>query len=211
MAEQSTVLSTATTSTKRQRTARALLLGERIDLAGLERSDLISATPLAFRAGQEGYAVLFRYGAVVLIGLSVLEEDELIRSLQPRITGAFARREDENVAIEIVPDRDDAIAPGGPITARDPPPPRHRRRAGQERGPFARRARGRQGHRGNRAVRRHPRPHRTNALEPARDPAHHRPGAAGQSPHIGTARDRGQTRHPVGSSRARQALRQARR
>src|SRR5215475_687252 len=103
MAEQSTALSTATT--KRQMTARALLLGERIDLAGLERSDLISATPLAFRAGQEGYAVLFRYGAVVLIGLSVLEEDELIRGLQPRITGAFARREDESVTIEIAPDR----------------------------------------------------------------------------------------------------------
>jgi len=124
MAEQSTALSTATTTSKRQMTARALLLGERIDLAGLERSDLISATPLAFRAGQEGYAVLFRYGAVVLIGLSVLEEDELIRSLQPRVTGAFARREDENVAIEIVPDRDDQIAPGGPISTRDLSPPR---------------------------------------------------------------------------------------
>src|SRR5262249_60173522 len=100
-------------TTKRQLTARALLLGERIDLAGLERSDLISATPLAFRAGQEGYAVLFRYGAVVLIGLSVLEEDELIRSLQPRITGDFARPEAENVAIEIAPDRRDQIAPRG--------------------------------------------------------------------------------------------------
>jgi uncharacterized Rmd1/YagE family protein len=122
MAEQTTALSASTT--KRHLTARALLLGERIDLAGLERSDLISATPLAFRAGQEGYAVLFRYGAVVLIGLSVLEEDELMRSLQPRITGAFARREDEGVTIEIVPDRDDQIVPGGPISTRDLSPPR---------------------------------------------------------------------------------------
>ena len=39
-------------------TARALLLGERIDTAGLERSDLISTTPLAFRVGGSGYAVL---------------------------------------------------------------------------------------------------------------------------------------------------------
>src|SRR5215813_3051960 len=109
---------------KRQITARALLLGERIDLAGLERSDVISTTPLAFRVGHEGYAVLFRYGAVVLIGLSPVEEDELIRGLKPRITGPFARAEDESVLIEITPEREDQIAPGGPISVRDLSPPR---------------------------------------------------------------------------------------
>src|SRR5215467_13548874 len=108
-----TPASTATMS-KRQLTARALLLGERIDVAGLERSDVISTTPLAFRAGHEGYAVLFRYGALVLIGLSVVEEDELIRGLNPRVAGAFSLPEDESVTIEITPDRDDQIAPGGP-------------------------------------------------------------------------------------------------
>jgi len=119
------VTTAATTDTsKRQLTARALLLGERIDVAGLERSDVISTTPLAFRAGHEGYAVLFRYGALVLIGLSVVEEDELIRGLKPRIAGAFGRPEDESVTIEIVPDRDDQIAPGGPIFTRDLSPPR---------------------------------------------------------------------------------------
>jgi uncharacterized Rmd1/YagE family protein len=122
MADASTPSTTATS--KRQMTARALLLGERIDVAGLERSDLISTTPLAFRAGHEGYAVLFRYGALVLIGLSVVEEDELIRGLKPRIVGAFNRPEDESVTIEIVPDRDDQIAPGGPISTRDLSPPR---------------------------------------------------------------------------------------
>ena len=120
MAEQST----ASSASKRQMTARALLLGERIDLAGLERSDLISTTPLAFRVGNDGHAVLFRYGAVVLIGLSVIEEDELMRGLKPRVTGAFSRPEDESVAIEIAPDRDDQIAPGGPISTRDLSPPR---------------------------------------------------------------------------------------
>jgi uncharacterized Rmd1/YagE family protein len=60
-------------------TARALLLGERIDTAGLERSDVISTSPLAFRVGSSGFAVLFRYGGVVLVGLSPIEEDELLR------------------------------------------------------------------------------------------------------------------------------------
>src|SRR5271166_1060673 len=67
-------------------TARALLLGERIDTAGLERSDLISTTPLAFRVGSSGYAVLFRYGVVVLIGLSPIEEDEVVRGIGHRVT-----------------------------------------------------------------------------------------------------------------------------
>ena len=42
-------------------TARAVLLGERIDTAGLERRDALSATPLAFRVGDAGgMAVVFR-------------------------------------------------------------------------------------------------------------------------------------------------------
>ena len=38
-------------------TARALLLGDRLDVAGLERSDVLSTTPLAFRAGQDGFVL----------------------------------------------------------------------------------------------------------------------------------------------------------
>jgi uncharacterized Rmd1/YagE family protein len=109
---------------KRRLTARALLLGERIDTAGLERSDLIATTPLAFRVGSEGYAVLFRYGVAVLVGLSPVEEDDVVRQLSARIIGRFPRAEEESIVIEIAPDGDDAIAPGGPIVLRDLSPPR---------------------------------------------------------------------------------------
>jgi uncharacterized Rmd1/YagE family protein len=105
-------------------TARALLLGERIDTAGLERSDVISTTPLAFKVGPSGYCVLFRYGVVVLIGLSPLEEDEVLRGLGSRITGRFERLEDETAAIEIDQERDEQVAPGGPIVVRELSPPR---------------------------------------------------------------------------------------
>jgi uncharacterized Rmd1/YagE family protein len=105
-------------------TARALLLGERIDTAGLERSDVISTTPLAFRVGPSGYCVLFRYGAIVLVGLSPLEEDDVVRSLGARIIGRFARMEDETAVIEIDPGRDEQVAPGGPISVHDLSPPR---------------------------------------------------------------------------------------
>jgi len=103
-------------------TARALLVGDRIDLAGLERQDVLAANPLAFRSG-EGFVVLFRYGAAVLVGLSLLEEDEVLRGLQPRISGAVAHAE-ETAVLEIVPDQEEQIPPGGPIQVRDLSPDR---------------------------------------------------------------------------------------
>ena len=111
-------------SRKRQLTARALLLGERIDTAGLERSDMISTNPLAFRVGNNGHVVLFRYGAAVLIGLSPVEEDDVLRGLRPRIAGRFERLEDETVTIEIAPDGEEQVVPGGPISVQDLSPPR---------------------------------------------------------------------------------------
>src|SRR5450432_2799613 len=105
-------------------TARTLLLGERIDTVGLERSDVISTVPLAFRVGAGGYAILYRYGVVVLVGLSPIEEDEVLRGIRPRVTTPSARTEDEAAIIEIAPERDDQIMTGGPISVKDLSPPR---------------------------------------------------------------------------------------
>ncbi|HVZ51590.1 MAG TPA: RMD1 family protein [Pseudolabrys sp.] len=104
-------------------TARAMLLGERLDTAQLERGDVISTAPLAFRV-DGGYAVLFRYGIVVLIGLTPVQEDELLRGLRPRVVGAFAKPESESALIDITPGQEDQIAPGGPIVVRDLSAPR---------------------------------------------------------------------------------------
>jgi uncharacterized Rmd1/YagE family protein len=54
-------------------TVRALLLGDRIDTAGLERPDILSATPLAFRVEAGAFVVIFRYGVVVLFGMTPLK------------------------------------------------------------------------------------------------------------------------------------------
>jgi uncharacterized Rmd1/YagE family protein len=105
-------------------TARALLLGERIDTSGLERSDVISTSPLAFRVAAAGYGVLFRYGVVVLVGLSPIEEDEVLRRIKPRVTSPYAKIEDEVATIEIASDRDDQVVTGGPIALKDLSPPR---------------------------------------------------------------------------------------
>lgn len=98
--------------------ARALQLGERIELRGLERADSFSKTPLAFHMPNGGMVVLFRSGAAVFIGLNPVEEDDIIRGLGERLVEPLAEREIETA--EIVVKRDeDAVAPNGVICLRD--------------------------------------------------------------------------------------------
>ena len=74
-------------------TVRALLLGDRIETAGLERNDVLSTLPLAFRAGEKGIVALFRYGVAVLVGMSAAAEQSLpvatIQSREINLTGTF--------------------------------------------------------------------------------------------------------------------------
>jgi len=96
-------------------TVKALLLGDRIETAGLERHNVLSTAPLTFRIEGGAFLVLFRYGVAVLFGMSPLQEDEILRSLNGRIIGRFARREEESAKIEIAPERDEQITSNGTI------------------------------------------------------------------------------------------------
>jgi uncharacterized Rmd1/YagE family protein len=102
----------------RRMTVRALLLGDRIETAGLERNDLLSTLPLTFRAGEQGIVALFRYGVAVLVGMSPLEEDDVIRRLDGRIIGPIKPHEEESVQIEIAPDKDEQVTPSGVIVVK---------------------------------------------------------------------------------------------
>lgn len=99
-------------------TARALLLGERIDTAGLERRDAISATPLALRVG-EGLVVVFRYGVVVMIGLAPIAEDEILRGILPRVQGALPQREEETLQVSAGEDREEGVGVDGVVRIGD--------------------------------------------------------------------------------------------
>lgn len=105
-------------------TARALLLGERIDTAGLERHDAISTAPLAFKVGKQGFAVVFRYGAVVLFDLDPLAEDGVLRAVAPRISGAFPVREEETARLTPAGGRQEHVEPDGAICIADRSPQR---------------------------------------------------------------------------------------
>ncbi len=98
-----------------RRSVRALLLGDRIDTSGLDKADVISTAPMTFRAGQNGLVAVFRFGVVVVFDLSVLETDDVLRRLSPRVIRPVTVREDETALIEAALDRDEQILPGGPI------------------------------------------------------------------------------------------------
>src|SRR6267154_2665433 len=82
--------------------AHALHVGDRINTTGFE-GEALSAVPLAIRIGKDGAAVLFRYGVVVLIGLSP---------------------EEETATVELASETEDQIPAGGPILVRDMSPER---------------------------------------------------------------------------------------
>jgi uncharacterized Rmd1/YagE family protein len=94
---------------------RALQLGERIDLRGLEREDAFSTSPLGFRTASCGTVVLFKFGAAVFFGLTPVEEEGLISSLGPRIGKPLADRESEAARITVRPDAEDMVSLSGAI------------------------------------------------------------------------------------------------
>lgn len=69
--------------------ARAFFLGERIDLRALESTDALATNPFTCKAGQSGFAVLFRYGAIILFNLEPLEEASFLTGLKPFVSSQF--------------------------------------------------------------------------------------------------------------------------
>ncbi len=97
---------------------KALLLSDRIDTANLEHNGVVSTAPLTFKFGNKGFVTLFRYGVAVITGLSAAEEAQVLGSLRPRLIRPLKPVEEETALIEIAPDKDEQILPGGPIMLR---------------------------------------------------------------------------------------------
>jgi uncharacterized Rmd1/YagE family protein len=100
-------------------TARAILLGERIDTTGLERRGPLSTIPLSFPVGHGGLAVVFRYGVVVLIGLDRASQEEVLRLIQPRVMGALPTPEEEAARLAPGGGREERVDPDGVIRIAD--------------------------------------------------------------------------------------------
>ena len=94
--------------------ARALVLGERIETTGLESRNVISTAPLSFPKG-EGLVVVFRYGVLVLLGLDAKEEKEALELILPRVQGGLSEWEEENIQLALRDDQDEGVGADGVV------------------------------------------------------------------------------------------------
>jgi len=102
---------------------RALLLGGRLELKGLESGRVLPALPLMISAGEHGYAVLFRYGAVVLFNVAPVEEMSFLNHLRPLLRDPFDTPDTELTEITIDPSKDERVE-NNVISVKDTSPER---------------------------------------------------------------------------------------
>lgn len=92
--------------------ARALFVGERIDLRTLEAAHRLAVAPPAVSAGAQGCTVLFRYGVVVLFDLDAMEEASFLTHLRPLISEPLDKAETEEVELTVNTQREERVEGG---------------------------------------------------------------------------------------------------
>jgi uncharacterized Rmd1/YagE family protein len=100
---------------KEKITVRSFFLGERIDLRILENASCLAEAPLTIEAGEEGCAILFRWGAVVFFNISPVEEAAFLTQLKTMIRQPFAEPEYEEAELSLGPDRKEYVDRDGSI------------------------------------------------------------------------------------------------
>jgi uncharacterized Rmd1/YagE family protein len=99
-------------------TVRAWFLGTRIDVRDLGRGSMPVA-PVTMLVGTRGYSLIFRFGVVVLAGLSPAEEKDVLDSLSGAIHSRFAQPETDEAEIVIDPERNEGLGTDGRLALRE--------------------------------------------------------------------------------------------
>ena len=94
---------------------RAIFVGERLELRDFEKAQRLASSPLILTAGSQGCAVLFRYGVVVLFGLSAVEEVTFLSSLEAFVIIPFEKTERDEVVLLADADQVEGIDGGNII------------------------------------------------------------------------------------------------
>lgn len=105
-------------------TVRALLLGQRLPVARLDPRLALALGPTTLRAGANGFAVLLRYGAVVLFAVTPEEEAELLGTLAGPANSEPAVLASEDARIVVDPAAAEGIDAEGRIRLSDLAPER---------------------------------------------------------------------------------------
>ena len=89
--------------------ARAIFLGERLDLRALEKTSRLASSPLMVTTGESGCAALFRYGVVVIFGLEPLEEVSFLSYVKPLVSKPFTDQKIEQAIIHLRPPSEEGV------------------------------------------------------------------------------------------------------
>lgn len=89
--------------------ARARLLGRHLDIKRLGHLESLAINPLTVPIGDQGRAVLFRSGAVVLFGVDDDQAAAFIEGIAPFVTDPLAQPEEEDLPILVDPGRPEGL------------------------------------------------------------------------------------------------------
>lgn len=82
-------------------TARAILLGERLDLRSWSAADALATNPLTVSVHGGGAAALYRFGVAVFFGISAAEEVSFLRQLEPCVVNRDPAPETESLPVRV--------------------------------------------------------------------------------------------------------------
>lgn len=99
-------------------TARAVLLGERLDLKGLTVAEGGLGDPLQLAATEGLVAFAFRWGAVTLVGGSPERQAQVVAELRPHLSRPLAEPVEESARITLGA-AEDGVDPAGVIQLKD--------------------------------------------------------------------------------------------
>ena len=92
--------------------ARAILVGERIDLKAWSTAHSLANNPLTVAVKGPGVATLYRYGVVVFFNVLPVEEMSFLAHLRPALTKPYATPEIEELEIHIEPGSPESVKGG---------------------------------------------------------------------------------------------------
>jgi uncharacterized Rmd1/YagE family protein len=94
--------------------AHAFLLGDRLAVDRSSHPGVISTAPFAYRKG-EGYVVIFRYGVLVVVGLSDDDKAAVLRE----VARAVRPIEEERLLISLQPVEEERLTPAGVLELKE--------------------------------------------------------------------------------------------
>lgn len=101
-------MSTFTLGKNKTVKAKALFIAEHIDLRTLEITGKVAYNPLVIQLGENGCAVLFRFGAVVFFNADAIDELKCLSGIKPLLKQAFENPKIEEAEINIT-DEDEGM------------------------------------------------------------------------------------------------------